>query len=1078
MAVALLLGTAVLPVRAGNTWDGGGANSNWTTGNNWNPDGTATSGTTATVAFGGSTRLTPNNDYGSWTDWQQVQFNSGASSFAISGNPINLWWKIENNSANLQTWNCDIAALGTGLELNPLSGDLTIGAANIYNNGINVIAYSGNQGAGNGKVLTISGNLQQGGKLQIRQDARVKITGKSTYTGNTEIDRGEFWLGSGGAVSSSSAFYVGNGGQVSDTAKLWLQTDGLALSNPLNVNNGNANTRVIGGLNSSGTVTYSGTLALSGPVNLEANQAGGTVAFTGVISGSGFGITKTGPGTVSLTGANTYSGGTTISAGNLQIIGSGTLGSASGAVTASGGTLDLGGTSQTVGAVTIAGGTITDGTLTGSSYAAQSGIVRVVVAGSGAALTKTTSGTLTLGGYANNTCNGLTMVSGGTLSLGMMTVGVNAFGGDLTINAGGTVNYLTGAAYDNEIPDTSNVTLNTGGTLDFGARNETIGQASPPAGSFTMNGGSLLKAGTGTLQFSRNPKITAGTITHSAASTVIQFNQELIFDGGTIDFSSPNTGSTAAVNLRGGDGTGITYESSGTATASITYSGAASGGTGARLSLNTAPSSTTVFTIADAPAVDPELDITVAITGSYALLKSGAGTMRLSGGSANTYNGLTTVNGGILALNKTAGVNAIPAALTISSGMVRLDAANQIADSSALTVSGGTLNLQANNDTVSTVTLTDGSITGSGGTLTVTGGPFDVRKGSVSAKFGGSMGLTKTTADTVTLSGANTYSGSTTISGGALLVNGSFGSGAVTVQNTATLGGTGIIGGAITVQSGGTLAPGASIGTLTVNNSLMLNSGSTTAVEVNRDATPKADKVTGISTLTQGGALSIVNNGAALQINDSFTLFSATTYSGEFATISPASPNNDTELAWDKPALKSSGLLQVHHVPYATNQTIVRAKGMSAKLKLSDLFPSTDPLDSDTVVLESFTGGSHGATITSNATYIFYLPANDNNDSFDYTVKDSRGERRTRTITIYLTNSVGSVTITNSGGGQMTLSFVGIPGYDYVVQRSSNLVDWVFLVTNTAPTSGLDIGRIQYTETPPYNPAYYRIWRP
>ena len=79
---------------------------------------------------------------------------------------------------------------------------------------------------------------------------------------------------------------------------------------------------------------------------------------------------------------------------------------------------------------------------------------------------------------------------------------------------------------------------------------------------------------------------------------------------------------------------------------------------------------------------------------------------------------------------------------------------------------------------------------------------------------------------------------------------------------------------------------------------------------------------------------------------------------------------------------------------------------------------------------------------------------------------------------ICLTNSVGSVNITNSGGGQMTVSFAGIPGYDYVVQRSSNLVDWVFLVTNTAPTNGLDIGRIRYTETPPHNPAYYRGWRP
>ena len=77
-----------------------------------------------------------------------------------------------------------------------------------------------------------------------------------------------------------------------------------------------------------------------------------------------------------------------------------------------------------------------------------------------------------------------------------------------------------------------------------------------------------------------------------------------------------------------------------------------------------------------------------------------------------------------------------------------------------------------------------------------------------------------------------------------------------------------------------------------------------------------------------------------------------------------------------------------------------------------------------------------------------------------------------------VTNSLVTVTITHSGSGQIAISFAGIPGCDYVVQRSSNLVDWVHLATNTAPISGPDLGRIQYTETPPHNPAYYRTWQP
>jgi endonuclease/exonuclease/phosphatase family metal-dependent hydrolase len=77
-----------------------------------------------------------------------------------------------------------------------------------------------------------------------------------------------------------------------------------------------------------------------------------------------------------------------------------------------------------------------------------------------------------------------------------------------------------------------------------------------------------------------------------------------------------------------------------------------------------------------------------------------------------------------------------------------------------------------------------------------------------------------------------------------------------------------------------------------------------------------------------------------------------------------------------------------------------------------------------------------------------------------------------------VTNVPVTLTITNSGGGQTTISLAGIPGYDYVIQRSSNLVDWLSLVTNTAPVSGPDIGRIQYMETPPHNPAFYRSRQP
>ena len=67
--------------------------------------------------------------------------------------------------------------------------------------------------------------------------------------------------------------------------------------------------------------------------------------------------------------------------------------------------------------------------------------------------------------------------------------------------------------------------------------------------------------------------------------------------------------------------------------------------------------------------------------------------------------------------------------------------------------------------------------------------------------------------------------------------------------------------------------------------------------------------------------------------------------------------------------------------------------------------------------------------------------------------------------------STGTVTITNSGPNSMTITFYGIPNYQYVIQRSPDMSAWTDVITNTATSHGL----IEYTETLPYNPAFYRM---
>ena len=117
-----------------------------------------------------------------------------------------------------------------------------------------------------------------------------------------------------------------------------------------------------------------------------------------------------------------------------------------------------------------------------------------------------------------------------------------------------------------------------------------------------------------------------------------------------------------------------------------------------------------------------------------------------------------------------------------------------------------------------------------------------------------------------------------------------------------------------------------------------------------------------------------------------------------------------------------------------------------------------------------------GYTLITNTTFIFYTnDANNLTDSFDYVVADTGSPPgyATNTITITVINAAGWLMATNSGGGNMTMSFYGVPDFKYVFQRSPDLSVWTDVVTNTAPTNG-NIGLIQLTETPPYSPAFYR----
>ena len=646
---------------------------------------------------------------------------------------------------------------------------------------------------------TFGGAISGTGNVSKAGDGTTVLTGTNTYTGGTTISAGTLQVGAGGNIGSITGDVINSASLAFNRSDTY--TFGGAISGTGEVRQIGIGKTILTGINtySGGTIISAGTLQIGnggnkGSITGDVANSGmlafnrtGDLLISGVISGSG-GVSQIGTrGKTILWGENTYTGGTTVSAGTLQIGDGGNKGSITGDVINNGSLWFNRSDPYTFG-----------GAISGA------GVVR-----------KLGSGVTTLTGA--NTYTGDTTISSGVLQIGdggtkgSITGKVNNSGGELRFNRSDTYTFggvISGVGSVNQLG--TGTTVLTGNSAYTGGT--TISNGTLQIGNGGTTGSIAYNVNNnGTLAFNRSNALTfSGLI--SGAGSVAQLGS------GNLSMSGANT-YTGGTTISRGTVTIGNNSALGTGDVKMMQGATFAFGIGDyTLANNFVISGTSIFNIRGGT--------TQTITGAVSdgdtagiIQKNGDGKLILSG--PTSYSGGTIINAGTLQLANS----------------------NMLSATTAATVaSGTTLDLGGFDQTI-------GSLAGAGsvalGAALLTTGA-DNSSTNYSGAMSGTGGLTKQGTGNLILSGTNDYTGPTTINAGTLSVNGAITS-AVTAASGGRLGGSGSVG-STTIASGGTLAPGNSIGTLTVNGDLTFAAGSSYAVEVSPTASDRTN-VTGRATL-------------------------------------------------------------------------------------------------------------------------------------------------------------------------------------------------------------------------------------
>ena len=698
------------------------------------------------------------------------------------------------------------------------AASFTSGSAVVFaGSGNRTLTLTGTNTGANTLALALNDNGADIVSLAKTGGGRWVLSGSNAYSGGTTLSAGQLNLnnanaiGTGTVTISSGTLDNSSGAAVTlatNNAQAWNGDFGFAGSNALNLGTG----AVTLGASRQVTVTSS-TLTVGGGIG---------------DGGSAFALTKAGAGALVLSGSNSFSGGVTLTGGQLQIANANALGT---------GVF----TTNVDADTTIPFNLPTSGTVANTITITKPGVNRTYTFQQNQAGNVTLAGNITVASGNGNRFQLATGVSSGTFTL----TGSNAFGADVftganvTFRIGGTnaagstvwrpdattsIVLLDGASfrttvgnqiasYGMEASGTASVTsdVNAASSASIAINTPTGAQLSMTG--VVRGGATYTKTGGGTWVVSNQfndpntTRILEGTVQVPVFSALGGSSgaSYLVLNGGTLRYTGA-AASTAKQFTLGANGGSFDASGSGsaafTSTAAVAFAG--SGNRTLTLTGTNTGNNTLAAAINDNGADKVSLSKTGA--GRWTLTGSNAysGNTTVSGGSLVVGNavalgtGTATVGGGILdigsyapsvggfvitsgsltgsgTLASTSGyflqggaVSAVlgSGAITVSSGTTTLGSGGRFSSASGLTISSGRLAL-GGNESVASFSLTGGVLDGSAKTLTSTAN-YDFQSGSVLANLGGSAALVKSTSGTVTLSGSNSHSGGTQIAAGTL----------------------------------------------------------------------------------------------------------------------------------------------------------------------------------------------------------------------------------------------------------------------------------------------------------------------